>query len=118
MTTVTESDIQELKTLIQAQTGQLNIVQQQLNTVQQTQTDQFNIVHKEIIDLKLSIAKIEGILESQQPLMQKMPDLNDKVGELKNWKQVALIFMTAVVSSIFSGTIGGAIGWLLRGTKP
>ncbi len=111
MTTVTEADIQELKALIQAQT-------EQLNTIQQTQTEQFDTVHQEITELKLSLAKIEGNLESQQPFMQKMPDLVEKVGELKNWKQIGLVFVTAVVSSIFSGTIGGVIGWLLRGGKP
>jgi predicted nucleic acid-binding Zn-ribbon protein len=110
MATVTESDIQELKTLIQAQT-------EQLSTIQQTQTEQFNHLQKEITELKLSIAKIEGSLESQQPFMQKLPDLLEKVGELKNWKQIGLVFVTAVVSSIFSGTIGGVIGWLLRSAK-
>ncbi|WP_124975417.1 hypothetical protein [Aphanothece sacrum] len=111
MTTVTESDIQELKTLIQSQT-------EQLNTIQQIQNEQFHTIHKEITDLKLSNAKIEGILQSQQPFMQKMPDLAEKIGELKNWKQIGLIFVTAVISSIFSGTMGGVIGWLLRSAKP
>jgi hypothetical protein len=39
------------------------------------------------------------------------------VGELKNWKQIGLIIATAMVSSIFSGTIGGTIGWLIKGSK-
>ena len=39
------------------------------------------------------------------------------MGELKNWKQVGLIIITAMVSSIMSGTIGGAIGWLIRGSR-
>ena len=48
---------------------------------------------------------------------QKIPDLAEKVGELKNWKQIGLVFITAAISSIFTGTIGGVIGWLIRGSR-
>jgi hypothetical protein len=56
-------------------------------------------------------------LDEWKPSINKIADLAEKVGELKNWKQIGLVFLTAVVSSIFSGTIGGVIGWLIRGGK-
>lgn len=99
MTTVTESDIKELKQLIQKQTEQLTDIQ------------------KELGELKVSNGKIEATLQSQQTLIQKIPDLAEKVGELKNWKQIGLVFITAAISAIFTGTIGGVIGWLIRGSK-
>ena len=68
-------------------------------------------------ELKESIIKIETTLQIQQPYFQKIPDLAEKVGELKNWKQIGLIIATAMISSIFSGTIGGTIGWLIKGSR-
>lgn len=106
MTTASESDIKELKQLIQQQTGQLTDIQKEIGNLQ-----------KELGDLKVSNGKIEATLQSQQMLIQKIPDLTEKVGELKNWKQIGLVFITAAISSIFTGTIGGVIGWLIRGSK-
>ncbi|MGK7945799.1 MAG: hypothetical protein AB4058_15160 [Microcystaceae cyanobacterium] len=53
------------------------------------------------------IASIKATLGVQQPLVQKIPDLAEKVGELKNWRQFVIITITA--------TISGFIGWLIRG---
>jgi DNA repair ATPase RecN len=39
-------------------------------------------------ELKESIIKIETTLQIQQPYVQKIPDLAEKVGELKNWKKI------------------------------
>lgn len=53
------------------------------------------------------IVSIKATLQAQQPLIQKIPDLAEKVGELKNWRQIVLILVTATVS--------GLIGWFVRG---
>lgn len=60
--------------------------------------------------LSNQVIKIEATLQAQQPLIQKIPDLAEKVGETKNWKQISLVFITAFISSILTGTIGGVIG--------
>lgn len=96
MTTVTESDIKELKDLIIASREEAN--------------NRFTA-----IDNRLTV--IETRLDEWKPAIAKIPDLAEKVGELKNWKQIGLVFVTAVVSSLFSGTIGGVIGWLIRSGK-
>ena len=96
MPTVTESELKELKDLI---------------------TNGFSRLDTEITDLKVSVAKIEATLQAQQPNLQKIPDLAEKVGELKNGKQIGLIIATAMISSVFSGTIGGTIGWLIKGSN-
>ncbi|GBF81252.1 hypothetical protein [Aphanothece sacrum] len=97
MSTVTESDLKELKDLINSRFDE---IKQDMNT----------------IDKRLTV--IENRLEDWKPSMSKIPDLAEKVGELKNWKQIGLVFVTAVISSIFSGTIGGVVGWLIRSGKP
>ena len=58
------------------------------------------------------IAGIKSTLQAQQPLIQKMPDLVEKVGELKNWRQIVIITITAIIS--------GSITWVIRGlnSKP
>ncbi|MGL5033529.1 MAG: hypothetical protein ACRC6M_06985 [Microcystaceae cyanobacterium] len=96
MPTVTETELKELKDLI---------------------TTGFSRLDNEITDLKVSVGKIEATLQAQQPNLQKIPDLAEKVGELKNWKQIGLIIATAMISSIFSGTIGGTIGWLIKSSS-
>jgi hypothetical protein len=97
MTTATESDIKELKDLIVA--------------FREDSNQRFTAIEN-----RLTV--IETRLDEWRPAMQKIPDLAEKVGELKNWKQIGLVFVTAVISSIFSGTIGGVIGWLIRSGKP
>ena len=106
MPTVTENDLREIKDLIAAQSAQITNIQ-----------NQFTDFQTQINDLKISVGKIEANLQTQQIYFQKVPDLVEKVGELKNWKQVGLIIITAMISSIMSGTIGGAIGWLIRGSR-
>jgi len=81
MATVTDTDIREIKDIL------TNI---------QTQ----------IVDLKLSVGKIEATPQTQSPSIQKIPDLAEKVGELKNWKQIGL--------TIVGGLIGAWITFLLK----
>ena len=55
------------------------------------------------LDTKMS--KIEGLWEGQNTNVQKNPDLIEKVGELKNWRQIVIIILT------------GLVGWYLRGVN-
>jgi chromosome segregation ATPase len=110
MTTVTESDIKELKDLILSFREDVNRRFEQIDS-------RFNEVKSELNGIDKRLTVIENRLEDWKPSMSKIPDLAEKVGELKNWKQIGLVFVTAVISSIFSGTIGGVIGWLIRNGK-
>ena len=103
MTTVTESDIKELKDLIIA-------FREDTNNRFTTIDNKFNA-----IDNRLTV--IETRLDEWRTSIAKISDLAEKVGELKNWRQIGLFFVTAFISSIFSGTIGGVIGWLPRSGK-
>jgi hypothetical protein len=96
MTTLTESDLKDLKDLINSRFDELKTGQTRLEIGQ---------------------AKIEARLDEWRTSVQKIPDLSEKVGELKNWKQIGLIIITGAISAVLSGTIGGVIGWLIRGGR-
>ncbi len=131
MTTVTESDIKELKDLIIAfredannrfarlEADNLEVKENLIGidkrlTVIETRLEEWRPSIAKIPDLADKMIEVKTKLSTLEPSIQKLPDLAEKVGELKNWKQIGLVFVTAVVSSIFSGTIGGVIGWLIR----
>ena len=137
MTTVTSNDIQELKDLLSAMRqenreqmislreetreqisslreetrDQIDALKednrQQLETLREENNKQFINLHQEITEVKIITAKIEGTIQSQAVLTQKIPDLIEKVGELKNWKQIAIVAITAFTSA--------TITWFIRG---
>jgi hypothetical protein len=102
MSTVTENDIKRLEDLIVASRDEnrqrFAALEAGITTMQ-----------KEIGDLRVSVGKVEGILQNQQPFVQKIPDLAEKVGELKNWRQLVIIALTAAISS--------ALTWVIRGSS-
>jgi DNA repair exonuclease SbcCD ATPase subunit len=126
MTTVTSNDIQELKDLLSAmrQENREQMIslreetrkqidtlkednRQQLETLREENNKQFINLHKEITEVKIITAKIEETIQSQAVLTQKITDLIEKVGELKNWKQIAIVAITAFTSA--------TITWFIRG---
>jgi hypothetical protein len=56
------------------------------------------------------ISKLEGTLQGQQPYIQKIPDLAEKVGELKNWRQISI--------GVVLASVGAIIGYLSRNIQP
>jgi regulator of replication initiation timing len=95
MSAVTDADLKEIKDLIAALSGQMTTIQKEIGDLK------VNV--GKIEDLRISVGKIEATLQTQQSSFQKIPDLAEKVGELKNWRQIALTLGGALV--------GGAITW-------
>ncbi len=56
------------------------------------------------IDTRL--VAIETRIDEQKSSIGKIPDLAEKVGELKNWRQIAIIIIT--------GTVGTLFGWFVK----
>jgi hypothetical protein len=103
MTAITENDFKKLEDLI-------------VNGQSEIKSDIKSLSAKlENIDKRL--ISIETRLEDWKPSIDKTADLAEKVGELKNWKQIGVVVITAFISSILSGLIGGVIGWLIRSAK-
>jgi hypothetical protein len=101
MTAITEGDLKKLEKIINTRFDE---IKGELKILETGQTQ---------IENRLTV--IETRLDEWKPSIQKIPDLAEKVGELKNWKQIAVITLTALISSIVTGSIGGVIGWFLRG---
>ena len=107
MTTVTENDLKRLEDLIIASREENRQKFTALEAGQVEIKGQIAGIQKEISDLRASLGKVEGSLQNQQPFVQKIPDLAEKVGELKNWRQIVIIALTATISS--------AVTWAIRG---
>jgi len=52
----------------------------------------------EIVDVKIAVAKVDASLSEWRPSIQKIPDLAEKIGESKNWRQFVIIAITAIVT--------------------
>ncbi len=99
MTSATDTDIQQLKDLIAAG-----------NAATQKQIGDLTLeMRLGFADLRGELKTIDVRLKNLESNSQKIPDLAEKVGELKNWKQIAIV--------IFTATVGGAIGWFVRTGK-
>jgi hypothetical protein len=93
MTQVTDTDLKDIKTAID------NLTNSFMGLREETRVCFARLEGKiDNIDTRLSL------LESTAT---KLPDLAEKVGELKNWKQIAIV--------IFTGSVSGAIAWFVRG---
>ena len=57
-------------------------------------------------DIDRQLVKIDTRLDEQKNSVDKIPDLAEKVGELKNWRRTAIIIIT--------GTVGTIFGWFLK----
>jgi hypothetical protein len=95
MTQVTDTDLKDIKTAID------NLTNSFMGLREETRVGFARLEGKiDNIDTRLSI------LESTAT---KLPDLAEKVEELKNWKQIAIV--------IFTGSVSGAIAWFVRGSQ-
>lgn len=61
---------------------------------------------QQVSNLEMGQAKMKTRMDEWKKAIDKIPDLAEKVGELKNWRQIALVIITA--------TFGGFIGWFIR----
>ncbi|MEA5509257.1 hypothetical protein VB715_05715 [Crocosphaera sp. UHCC 0190] len=108
MSTVTESDIKELKDLINSRFDRLEKEVSDVRVSLGKEVSDLRVsLGKEVSDLRVSLGKVEGSLQNQQQFVQKIPDLAEKVGELKNWRQIVIIVLTALIS--------GSVTWVIRG---
>ena len=103
MSTVTENDLKELKELIIDNNKTLEMI---INNQKVLETGHADL-KEQLTGIDKRLAIVETRLEDWKPSIDKIPDLAEKVGELKNWRQFLIITVTAVFS--------GFIGWFIRG---
>jgi 16S rRNA C1402 N4-methylase RsmH len=102
MTQATDQDMRELKTAIADLTASVSGLREEMRVG-------FSNVETRFADVRGDIKLLDNRLGNLESTAQKLPDLAEKVGELKNWKQIAIVIFTASVS--------GVIAWFLRSGK-
>jgi len=113
MSTVTENDLRDLKDLINNGFRDLNSrIDKVDNSLVNLETRMTNVetkitnVEKNLIQLDKSQAKVETRLEDWKPLIDKVPDFAEKLGESKNWRQIVFVLLTTI--------LGGITGWFIK----
>ena len=107
MTTAPSTEIQKLQELIKDGFKELKENINQLDGKIEQVRDEIKGLDDRLRILELSQAETKGRMDEWKTAIQKIPDLAEKVGELKNWRQFLIITVTAVFS--------GFIGWFIRG---
>ena len=106
MTSSTESELKELKELILSQNEKLEA---KIDKLQKDVGNLKNELKEDITTLRVDVGKMQVRMDEWSNSIQKIPDLAEKVGELKNWRQIAVIIIT--------GTVGTILGWIVRSGK-
>jgi ElaB/YqjD/DUF883 family membrane-anchored ribosome-binding protein len=106
MTSSTESELKELKELILSQNEKLET---KIDKLQQNVSNLKDEFQENITTLRVDVGKMQVRMDEWSNSIQKIPDLAEKVGELKNWRQIAVIVIT--------GTVGTILGWIVRSGK-
>jgi chromosome segregation ATPase len=118
----TQKQISDLGTNMQRQITDLTLEMKESYAQSDKKIDQLDKkIDTSFTDLKGQINNAESKLEGKiavcnsklvglESTAAKLPDLAEKVGELKNWKQIAIVIFTASVS--------GAIAWFIRSGQP
>jgi hypothetical protein len=116
MTQATDQDIRELKISIdaigkgtEANTKAIADLTASVSGLREEMRVGFANMETRLADVRGDIKVLDNRLGNLESTAQKLPDLAEKVGELKNWKQIAIVIFTASVS--------GAIAWFLRSGK-
>ena len=98
MTTTSNTEIQQLKDFIGDRFNQLDKkIDSVKSELKQEITEVKSELKQEIADIRGDIKTIEARLKNVETAVQKIPDITEKFGELKNWRQIAFIIIAAVV---------------------
>ncbi|MBW4622386.1 MAG: hypothetical protein KME17_23900 [Cyanosarcina radialis HA8281-LM2] len=109
MTSITENDLKRLEDIIATRFDELGRGQTEIkeritaieNGQKNLETGQKNLEIAQT-EIKWQIAVIDSRLKTLETSFQKIPDLAEKVGELKNWKQIALTLGGALIGGIIT----------------
>ena len=98
MTTTSNTDIQQLKELIKDGFNQLDKkIDDKFNELKLEVKEDINRVEKRVIKLESDLQGIDKRMSNMETSVQKIPEITEKFGELKNWRQIAFIILAAVL---------------------
>jgi FtsZ-binding cell division protein ZapB len=90
MTTVTDSDLKKVEDKIDKLSDKIDKLSDTINQLAIGQ-----------VELKEKLNSVNQRLDSQDKSIQKIPDLAEKVGELKGWRAFALVIFSGFITSLF-----------------
>ncbi len=106
MTTTSNTELQQLKDFIKDGFNQLDKkIDSKFNDLDKKIDNRFNELDKRVIKLESDLQGIDKRMSNMETSVQKIPEITEKFGELKNWRQIAFIIIAAVV------------GWFARSGK-
>lgn len=115
MSTVTDNDLTQVKELISQLSDRINDRFNQIdnrfnqveirfnqidNRFNQVET-RFNQIDEKITELRINQTELQTPLNDWKPSIDKTADLSEKIGELRNWKQIAIVLLTGFITSVF-----------------
>jgi uncharacterized protein YdcH (DUF465 family) len=106
MTQATDVDIRELKDLIVGLDRKIDAGFAQIETKFAKLDGRIDTLETKMIG---KFDTVNARITNLESNTKAVADLAEKVGEFKNWKQIAIVIFTTVV--------GGAIGWFVKGGK-
>ncbi|PSB11152.1 DUF1664 domain-containing protein [Pleurocapsa sp. CCALA 161] len=106
MTTTNNIEIQELKQFISDRFNQLD---RKLDETKSELKQDIGDLKGDLKALHVEVKGLEKRLSNVEISANKIPEITEKFGELKNWRQTAFVIIAGVVS-VF-------LGWLVRGGK-
>ena len=109
MATSSSTEIQELKDFLQNGFKELKDNINQLDNKIEQVRDEIKGLDDRLRAIEINQAEAKGRMDEWKAAIQKIPDLAEKVGELKNWRQTAFVIIAAVISAF--------LGWIARGAR-
>ncbi len=111
------TELNEIKTLISDRFNQLDRkldetkveLKQDIAQVETKLEKQIIKLEGDIKALHVEVRGIDKRLSNVENSVTKIPEITEKFGELKNWRQTAFVIIAGVVSAF--------LGWIARGGK-
>jgi C4-type Zn-finger protein len=110
MTQATDTDIRDIKTSID------NLTKLTESIARSTEANTKAIADL-TLEMRTGFTSINGKFDTVNARLTNVEtntkvvfDLTEKVGELKNWKQIAIV--------VFTSSVSGAIAWYIRSGNP
>ena len=98
MTTTSNTEIQQLKEFIKDGFNQIDKkIDNKFNELDKKIDNVESRLKQEISEVRSDLKVIDARQKNVETSVQKIPEITEKFGELKNWRQIAFIIIAAVV---------------------
>jgi predicted nucleic acid-binding Zn-ribbon protein len=103
---VTQSELNQLATEIRNGFQAIEIAHEKLEQGQESIKASIFEVDKRLVAVETKIEGLDKRLSNVETSLQKIPELAEKVGEFKWWKQLIIIFSSGTVGAVVAKFLG------------